>query len=288
MKSDRKRPVAVEDLLRLKRAERPAAEFWVQFDRELRAKQLAALVEKRPWWQRVAFRPVFAGVARWSLPIGATAALAVSFFALREAAPPHPEPVSAPAAVASLGESTSAPAVIAMAALPSPGRESAAEETTVPVSPAAEPSVLEATPSAVIAATLPVEPVTELAAIIPLLGSAPAAAAADAAPSARLIAGNLAGAAGPVEPLMKGTLLGGVRAFETRAATARAAVDPLQQMASPGERSRARLLTAMVSMASSDDSSRTAERVAGRIDEERLYDQVSRVGARGDRVNWRF
>ena len=46
-----KRPITLEDILRLKRAERPPAEFWDSFDRQLRAKQLAALVEKRPWWR---------------------------------------------------------------------------------------------------------------------------------------------------------------------------------------------------------------------------------------------
>ena len=51
MNRDGKRPVSVEDLLRLKRAERPPDSFWADFDRQLRAKQLAALVEKRPWWQ---------------------------------------------------------------------------------------------------------------------------------------------------------------------------------------------------------------------------------------------
>ena len=34
-----KRPVTIEDLLRLKSTERPPAEFWDKFDRELRAKQ---------------------------------------------------------------------------------------------------------------------------------------------------------------------------------------------------------------------------------------------------------
>ena len=29
-----KRPITIEDLLRLKRAERPAPEFWAEFDRE--------------------------------------------------------------------------------------------------------------------------------------------------------------------------------------------------------------------------------------------------------------
>jgi hypothetical protein len=44
--SESKRPIQIEDILRLKRAERPPAEFWGEFDRQLRAKQLAALVSK--------------------------------------------------------------------------------------------------------------------------------------------------------------------------------------------------------------------------------------------------
>jgi hypothetical protein len=281
MKSAPKRPVAVEDLLRLKRAERPAAEFWVQFDRELRAKQLAALVGKRPWWQRLSVRPLFVGFARWSLPLGAGAALAVSFFALRESGPRTTVQASAPVAAAPAALQPS-PAIAAPLVAP------AAVESPVAiavVSVAAPVAALETpAPAPAVAAT---EAVADLAAIVPLLGGAPEAPAA-VSPSARLIAENLAANADFVEPALKGTLLGGARAFETRPASTRAAVDPLQQMASPAERARARLLTAMVSMASADDSSRTAERMARRIDEERLYDQVSRIGARGDRVNWKF
>ena len=40
MNPESTRPIVIEDLLRLKRAERPPAEFWSTFDRELRAKQL--------------------------------------------------------------------------------------------------------------------------------------------------------------------------------------------------------------------------------------------------------
>lgn len=42
---------SLEELIRVKRAERPPAEFWKRFEEELRAKQLAAIVERRPWWQ---------------------------------------------------------------------------------------------------------------------------------------------------------------------------------------------------------------------------------------------
>ena len=38
----RKTTVTLEDLLRVKRAEQPPAEFWTDFERGMRAKQLAA------------------------------------------------------------------------------------------------------------------------------------------------------------------------------------------------------------------------------------------------------
>jgi len=68
--------VTLEDLLRAKRAERPPAEFWTRFEEELRAKQLAALVQQRPWWVGVGER-VRGTLVRYGLPLGATAALAV-------------------------------------------------------------------------------------------------------------------------------------------------------------------------------------------------------------------
>lgn len=61
--------VSIEELLRLKRAERPPEDFWARFDAELRAKQLAALVEK-PSWAGV----LRARFARLALPLGAAAA----------------------------------------------------------------------------------------------------------------------------------------------------------------------------------------------------------------------
>jgi len=76
-------PVTVEDLLRLKRAERPAAEFWTNFERELRQKQLTALLEKRPWWQEL---PQILA-RRAYLPIGATAILAFTLVSVKFSAP---------------------------------------------------------------------------------------------------------------------------------------------------------------------------------------------------------
>jgi hypothetical protein len=69
---DHQSKITIEDLLRLKKVERPSADFWVTFERELRQKQLSALVEKRTSWRDI---PRFFA-RRAYLPIGATAVLA--------------------------------------------------------------------------------------------------------------------------------------------------------------------------------------------------------------------
>ena len=71
--------VTIEDLIRLKRDERPAAEFWVSFDHELRQKQLTALLKKRAWWQEL---PQLL-MRRAYLPVGATAILAFTFVSVK-------------------------------------------------------------------------------------------------------------------------------------------------------------------------------------------------------------
>ena len=67
--------------MRLKRAERPPAEFWADFERELRQKQLAALVQRKSWWHELAAAGSRFGWLR--LPLGATAILALTFFSIR-------------------------------------------------------------------------------------------------------------------------------------------------------------------------------------------------------------
>ena len=64
-------------LLRVKRAERPSSEFWTQFEAELRAEPLAALVRRRPWWSDLGAR-TFGILARYGLPVGAAAAVAMA------------------------------------------------------------------------------------------------------------------------------------------------------------------------------------------------------------------
>ena len=49
----KKEIVKVEELLRLKRLERPDQDFWSSFDRELHQRMLQALVKKDPWYVQI-------------------------------------------------------------------------------------------------------------------------------------------------------------------------------------------------------------------------------------------
>src|SRR5580704_11629250 len=108
--------VTLEDLLRLKRAERPAAEFWAEFDRELQAKQLAALVGKRTWWHSAAH--MFTRVTY--VPLGATVALAFAFMAVREYRSPVTEVTQAINLPAPAPKLAPAPAAVRIAVLAQP------------------------------------------------------------------------------------------------------------------------------------------------------------------------
>ena len=69
--------ITLEEVLRLKRREKPSAEFWEQFDRELRRKTLRALVDEKLWHQRY-LTPVFGRMAI-ALPLAAATVLALVF-----------------------------------------------------------------------------------------------------------------------------------------------------------------------------------------------------------------
>ena len=268
MKPENSRPVAIEDLLRLKRAERPGPEFWTTFDRSLRAKQLSALVEKRPWWRS---RPqIFAGISRFRLPLGAGAVVAAAFFSLRDThvAVTEQSPVLATESVALRAESDPQAVVVSEIAPPPAQVETRAVQSE-PVAPREKlPAVANNVAQVAAQAPAPVELQPDF-------------------PSGRYVATALAGLQ-TSESLAPRTLLAAAGGFETRAMPSRLAVEPLQQITPPGDTRRTRLLSAMVSASSSDTSFRTTERVASRIAEDRLYDQVHRFGARGDRLQVKF
>ena len=68
--------IKVEDLLRLKRAERPDEAFWNQFDSELHQRMLSTLVKKDPWHIQV-LRGLTGRIAQAGFVAAAAAALAV-------------------------------------------------------------------------------------------------------------------------------------------------------------------------------------------------------------------
>lgn len=109
---DRAEPqrMTIETLLQLKRAERPAPEFWEQFEQELRAKQLAAIIEKRPWWMALRLPALSPALRRLPLPVGAAAALAVAFFVASERGllPGKSSPDSRPTEIVSTGSRANA------------------------------------------------------------------------------------------------------------------------------------------------------------------------------------
>lgn len=276
MKPESNRPITIEDLLRLKRAERPPTEFWETFDRELRAKQLAALVGKRPWWQSLP--RVFARVARYRVVLGGAAVAAITFFSVRDhqAVSPAQRVDVQPNAIAAIAESQSVPANVVVTPAPT-GISSEAVSMPRPVAVAA-------------ASEVPVQVAApELPRVLPIGG--PIAVDREPeipSPSARRIAENLASVQA-TDVVGARSLLAAASGFEARAMPARVAVEPLQQMTPPSDSRRSRLLTAMVSMASLESSMRTTERAASRIAEDRLYDdQISRFGARGDRLQVKF
>ncbi|MBL4574776.1 MAG: hypothetical protein JKY51_01580 [Opitutaceae bacterium] len=82
MPPDNKTPKpSLEQLLKFKRLEKPEPAFWEKFDRELRHKQLASLVEKQPWYSQ--FKGFALLFARKSSPVAAFAVvLTIGYFSL--------------------------------------------------------------------------------------------------------------------------------------------------------------------------------------------------------------
>lgn len=69
--------ITLEEILRLKRQERPSAEFWEEFDRDLRRRTLQVLVNAQPWHRRY-FRPSIARIFS-AFPIAVFTVVALAF-----------------------------------------------------------------------------------------------------------------------------------------------------------------------------------------------------------------
>ena len=247
--------VTLEDLLHLKRAERPTPEFWSSFEQELRQKQLTALVGKRRWWHEMS------GLLnrRVYLPAGAAAAVAFTLVAVRYHAPVQVTQVagnSAPRIEAADPAVEMLPATV-VPALANPGRH----EEPVAVATAA-----------------------------PVVTDAPAASASsvatreDISPSARSIAANLTRLE-QSEPELLRAVMGSRLSSSARVQPAVAQVEPADESVP-----RYRLIARYAERALSPEPSAPAlvrERIARRLGDQ-LDDGISRFGVGGDRVSLKF
>lgn len=265
----KKTTVSLEDLLRVKRAERPPAEFWAQFERELRAKQLAAIISPRPWW--ASFIRLGARASHLQLPVGAAAILALSFVTIRDSR--TVEPLTLPNIEATVANHAE-PAVYA-----SVGRSGLELATPMPSAEQLAQAEVRSAPEVE-------DPVAvgRVAHAIPLLDSA--RESIELTPSERAIAANLA-AAREADPGLVEEVFGALARNDDVREQVR---DPLARMSMSGEFRRSRLLaSALPAVASGGDVAvGSSARVVRRLTEQRLYDSISRIGVQGDRVAIKF
>jgi hypothetical protein len=263
--------ITLEDLLRFKRMERPSAEFWTQFDRELQAKQLAALVGKKRWWHSTART-----ITRFSyLPLGAAAALAFALIAAHQylspvaeiadsnnlhapAAKIAPAPAALPAEVAVLSQ----PPVVT---LPEKAVSAAVAPVPSPSQPAA-PVAAREIPTAItwLADTL------ETTSTTPLSENSMSVSFADA----RIT--NL-------RPASTLESMGELKSHRT--------ADPLTQVSSPSETRHARMLAALTDVRSVntvDPVTLMHQRLATRVGDDGLADDAGRLDANGTTVSIKF
>jgi hypothetical protein len=271
--------VTVEDLLRLKRAERPAAEFWSQFDDALRAKQLAAIVERRPWW-RIEFRGVAAGLARLRVPVGLAAVAVLSFVTVQQFRAPTNLASEAPVNDADVAGGTAVSvnggAVVAVATTTDPNLVNAALEAVVDADNAVAPALAtaEVRSSAGAAVTS-----LSLAAAVASPVSEESGALATVGLASNLRSLRASGFTGldstGVAMLELGTLRSSARAASVE--------EPLARVTSPTESRRERLAAlvapaSMKSLSSAGSPDRVRERMISRLSEDELYSSVSRLG----------
>jgi len=276
--------VSLEQLLRLKRAERPAPEFWHQFERELRVKQLAAIVEPRPWW--APFIRISTKVARYQLPVGATAILALTFLTVQEYQQPYTlDSQYSPNSIVTKIDTMPGPAV----AVTLPDTQIDQVVNSLPANASAGP--VQANHKTTNAATGIQARVQDVSEMVPML-SGGSQSEETYSPAARVIAANLAAVkANTPELAQMVERVSGMNTLITPRAKSQM-VDPLARVkTSTDNRRSSRLLASALPAVnySAEESSRGLNnRVDRSLTEERLYDSISRFGVKADRVAIKF
>jgi hypothetical protein len=265
--SDQRPKITVEDLLRLKRAERPAPEFWANFECELRQKQLTALLEKRPWWQELP--QLFA--RRAYLPVGATAILAFTLVSVRYYTPAQLAQVE----VAPLAGSTMA--VVNPVEIPSPAPLSS---PLLNRSEAAAPRSDDRT----VVAALPVETPAPAVVEEPVLTMF--APATIETPSSRYIATNL-DRLEKSDPELVNAVMGSRLSAPARVQAVSVPVTELASVPTNASR-RSRILAQYTDHPLNPEPTApelVRERLSRRLGDNEIGDRLSRVGLKGDQVS---
>ncbi len=99
--------ISLEDLLRLKRDEKPPIEFWEGFERELHQKTLRALVVSEPWYGRF-LRPSMARMAVIA-PLAIVTATAAGYMFYKKN---EPSKADVPALIAVKAPTQAAPVLV--------------------------------------------------------------------------------------------------------------------------------------------------------------------------------
>jgi len=265
---DPRRQISLEQLLQLKRAERPDPEFWNRFEHELRQKQLAALLERRPWWHsfsRLLTRRVY-------LPVGATAAMAFTLVSLRYYGPTQ---------LAHNGEGL-VPAATLAPALEAEADSAAPAETVAAV--AGNPAIDDRTPVAAPALSEEIPASTDR---LTPWGAAPAAVPQR----------SLASTFVQLEPVVTESttavdLVGATPDTGAEVVRASAVARPLELAAVAAIASRrSRLLAEMNDRRFQPEPQApeiVRERLARRLADQDFSDRFSRLGVKGDQVSLKF
>jgi hypothetical protein len=265
---DQERKITVEGLLRLKRAERPPPEFWAGFESAMRAKQLAAIVVRRPWWD--GFSGLFAVVYRNHIPFGAAAALALTWMGMHYAGGPSLAAKPAP---------SGSPEQAAAPALPPPAVP-AAVRTALPAETSGTGAAETAQPQPLVVSTTS------------HLTKAPEAAQPEsisATPFADGISVSLADFRATESDLSKRGVFGSDREFEASVAPARQpAAEPLLRVDPSGERLERLLAPALPAYSSSSSRLLASERMKQRAVDDRIYESMDRYGTGGMSLEFRF
>ncbi|MDD3179844.1 MAG: hypothetical protein PHQ04_05760 [Opitutaceae bacterium] len=279
---DQRPKITVEDLLRLKRAERPSEEFWTTFERELREKQLAALVKKERWWQgfsRSLLRPAAC------LPVGAAAVLALTFVSLKYYSPSPSARFETQPVLAAASSVSTAPALSAtLRRSPLAAPAIAAEVQPEAVRFDDRVSVTKAEPAAAPA------PVADAADVTRWSDTGPAAASDS--PSARFIAANLQRLEQADPELMVGLLNDDLVVSTPRVQRSSVHAIDLRNVASNFSR-RSRIIPVDLSSRQAYRPEPAApelvrERNARRLATTDISDQISRLNVRGDRLSFKL